>query len=836
MLAHPELGQVLASCMPRADDAASFTEHYVFLGAQAPPLSALELESWLGQLPAPPMDAEGTVPLLPAPTFTPVDLATRSANLGRLLAELPDDAWEHCLSLLGAAIDKRSLAIVGFPADFKRRLRIVAGLQALLPGELAARLTYATQAPLKTLSKTMLAFSDELKAADAWRFDWAAPALFDDLPPHPWLEALRALWTDDADALAAAIQDLGRDLAISESQDLSSALASVAGRIGADGGLSSEVILAALDSQTRLSEATRRLYLEQLLRNALHERDREAGLRVAEELENEAELERALAPIIDEMLEDQPDSVYVFIRNRLMQLGVAEPWVERLGRAARDSLEVAIQDGDVGTLAGWLELIAHEPQAYRLHEALRDGILSARSRAYSDGELGIHLILIAARRVPEIVDSLYEDEKLIAALETKVRAALQNPTAAALERLIDEKAETFLLALYHGIQASEARLVTLASARRLWALQASEASVNLPAVYRPPAVTRLLATQATSQMSDEALDFLFDQIVQGDDRKLTLDAAQHLAERDMLFPRLSHALEGEGVSLDKVISIMNGVSGLSQASPRDVIDCYFTLLDYYQWEPATQRMMESLARAMASHQEAQISSRHLWKLFDSCRELKMEGATRVSSMRLLCQYGEAGELERVVEALARICRQIHWTQSTQEAVNNWWRGFTHSQSLAQLQRLERELEPQGRLEAQKGILHSAVAMRRWLQSLDPMEFAAAINTTFTILEHISEAFDVAHVAEIDSQTIRREVDEVGRQLSSEQRHILANNLRNLALKIPRMAEKRSKPSLIRSDDSIDRQLLHGEANPQGSIDMMKWIAGYLDGAHPYREG
>ena len=50
-----------------------------------------------------------------------------------------------------------------------------------------------------------------------------------------------------------------------------------------------------------------------------------------------------------------------------------------------------------------------------------------------------------------------------------------------------------------------------------------------------------------------------------------------------------------------------------------------------------------------------------------------------------------------------------------------------------------------------------------------------------------------------------------------------------------MAEKRSKPSLIRSDDSIERQLQHGEANPQGSIDMMKWIAGYLDGAHPISE-
>ena len=127
-------------------------------------------------------------------------------------------------------------------------------------------------------------------------------------------------------------------------------------------------------------------------------------------------------------------------------------------------------------------------------------------------------------------------------------------------------------------------------------------------------------------------------------------------------------------------------------------------------------------------------------------------------------------------------------------------------------------------------------MRRWLHSQDPVELAESISATFTILEHIAEAFDAEHIHEIDSHTIRRELDEVGRGLSSEQRHILANNLRNLANRITQMAEKRSKPSLIRSDDSIERQLQHGEADPQGSIDMMKWIAGYLDGAHAESDG
>ena len=147
-----------------------------------------------------------------------------------------------------------------------------------------------------------------------------------------------------------------------------------------------------------------------------------------------------------------------------------------------------------------------------------------------------HLILIAARRVPEIVDALYQDERLINALESNVRIALQTASADSLERLIDDKAEYFLLALYHGIQVSDEILVTLASAQRLWSLYVSDERVNLPAVYRPPTIARLLATEASHQMTDDAVDFLFDNIILCDDRKLIAEATQCFADREWLFP------------------------------------------------------------------------------------------------------------------------------------------------------------------------------------------------------------------------------------------------------------------------------------------------------------
>ena len=94
--------------------------------------------------------------------------------------------------------------------------------------------------------------------------------------------------------------------------------------------ISTDAIIRILDSAKPPRDEIRRQYMRRLLLNALSERDWAAGARVAEELENDAELESAFSDIFDEMLEDQPDSVYVFIRNRLMHLGIDEQWIPRL--------------------------------------------------------------------------------------------------------------------------------------------------------------------------------------------------------------------------------------------------------------------------------------------------------------------------------------------------------------------------------------------------------------------------------------------------------------------------------------------------------------------------
>ena len=824
---------------PALNQPDAFTDHYIFIPAQALAEAADQFENWLAFLPKASGDLDLTLPALRDPLFTAIDQSARAANLARLLHRLPNQDFDLLLSLLAALIDKRQLRIRRCPADFSQRLDIIAGIQALLPGRLAARITFASSTPIKGPRTPQIAFDDAHESEDAWTLDWSDIQPIPNAPAHPFLDVLRLLWTGEAAALAADIQALALPASpAGQPPDLAADLQRLAERfwidhrIRAGDEVDTNVMINILDGAKSPSKNLRRLYAEKLLGNALNNRDSTAGRWVAEEMARDDDLDAALAGRIQAMLDDQPDAVYVFIRNRLINLGVDQRWLPRLHAAARYSLDVAIEEGDVGTLAGWLELIAHEPQSYQLHHILKQGILSATKRAYSDGDLGIQLILIAARRVPEIVDDLYGDEALIAALPANVRAALQYASLEALDALIDDKPEHFLLALYHGVSESDNLLVSAAAARQLISLADADHRANLPAVYRAPALIRLLATNASHQLSKEAVNLLLRYILHIDDRPFINKAMQHLIDHDLLFPRLEDALEQDDLALDKVQSVMNAISAIPNAKPQDIIACYFSLLDYHQWQPETQHLTEALARLLAKHHDVTVSYHHLWTLFDACQSLQSEAATRVVMTQLMTQFDAEDDLELVVDGLARIVRQIAFSKNLGESANDWWRQYTHNLAMPQLLRLQRQLDAQRHMEDQKHIIKTVVAMRRWLHSRGPAELADAINTANIMLEHITDAFDGANLSDTDPHTIRREVDRLGGDLSSEQRHILATNLRSLAIRITQMAENRSKPSLMRSDDSIDRQLMHGEANPQGSVDMLKWIAGYLDGAHP----
>ncbi|MCY3717846.1 MAG: hypothetical protein OXG92_15455 [Chloroflexi bacterium] len=834
MLAYDSKRMLLINCQPKRDDA-GFTEHHVFVPQGYAP-DASQLEDWLTHLPKAPTDLDMTVMTMSTPGFVVPTASSRSLRLAWLLEKLADDRLAEALRLLGVLIEDGNLVFSGYPRDFRARLELVAGLQALLPSAIAARISFATVAPVACQQAPQLTFADTDNPGES-HVQWGAPLAVEAPAAHPYLDLLRSLWQGDVGALAEELQQM--DSFVDDmGSSLAAALAAATERyrldkhVAAGADVETAAVLAAVDSGAPPVGELRGFYFARLLQIALHKRDRAAGRRVAEEMAGDPQLEAQLLRQLDAMLDNQPDAVYVFIRNRLIDLGLEPGWITRLQTAARASLDVAIQAGDGGTLASWLELLTREPPSYELSGTLREGILQARARAYADGDLSLQLIMLAARRFPDIADDLCRDERLLAPLPEPRRQALQSPSAAHLATLADNDAGTLLLALRRGLGSSDAEepLVGLAAARRLWTFYAADERINLPAEYQPGALIQVLMTQSSQLLTDDALDFLFARLLAGDDLELTTKAAEHLAGRELLFPRLTRTLERAAPPLEELIAIMAAVASIKSAPPQALADAYFSLLDQVRWDTQAQRMVEALARLLAKHPEATVPEHRLWRLYESCQATRQESGCRVAVGMLLREYGEKEDPAALVNGIARLCRQVDWSKNLQELVKAWWREYAQSLTLAQLQRLERELDAQRGIEPQKQILKTALAMRRWLQSRDASEFSAAIQTAFTVVERLADAFD-SPPAEIDTHTIHSEVDALSQALTNEQRHILATNLRNLAQRITQMAENRSKPSLMRSDDSIDRQLMHGQAQPQGAVDMMKWVAGYLDGAH-----
>ena len=68
---------LLGTIQPAADNPQTFTDHYVFIPADALAESALQLERWLAFLPEVSQDINRTLPLLQPPDFNSIEIEAR---------------------------------------------------------------------------------------------------------------------------------------------------------------------------------------------------------------------------------------------------------------------------------------------------------------------------------------------------------------------------------------------------------------------------------------------------------------------------------------------------------------------------------------------------------------------------------------------------------------------------------------------------------------------------------------------------------------------------------------------------------------------------------------
>ncbi len=84
--------------------------------------------------------------------------------------------------------------------------------------------------------------------------------------------------------------------------------------------------------------------------------------------------------------------------------------------------------------------------------------------------------------------------------------------------------------------------------------------------------------------------------------------------------------------------------------------------------------------------------------------------------------------------------------------------------------------------------------------------------------------------DFDAEVIRMDLSERMLELPPADIRLLANQLAALAQLIGELGDSRTKPALLRREDA-DQLLAHGETDPHSAVDALKWLSGFLGGAH-----
>ncbi len=589
-----------------------------------------------------------------------------------------------------------------------------------------------------------------------------------------------------------------------------------------------EAIKAALTGDSPPQGELRYLYVERLLQHALETRDAEASRLAASLMDADPALDERLWRQLNDRLYTQPDAVYAFVRARLAD-GPTPVWTQRLKLAALASLRVAINDGDGDTIRDWLTLIAREPAAYELNDVLYYGILAAQERARTDGELGRHLVVLAAKRAPALVHDLLDDPQLLAQLPDNFGHVLRDFDGDALQLLQNRGPELFLTALGRAARAGAGGLFTPAVVKQTseWALS-GVVFPSLPPDDQPEAILATWLNLGAASLSAEARETLLNLLVAArrDDQTARLLQANG---DPALLASLPAALRGSRRPLSERLDLIGRLLNTSDVSPQQALNLYLACLEDHANPAEAQPALPPLVRLLQQHPTLTAPSATLWLLLAAAAESRDEGAAKTIIRRLLAELETQPEEDQLIAQLKRLYSAASWSEPLRQQVLNWWRGFVRGQPTAWLSRLDKALEGKRSLEAERGVVQTLLAARRLLGQQPLSEFAQLVSTAFTALGMLAEAFEPRRLASFDAETMKTELGARAGELSPQQRQVLSSNLKELAQLIAALGDSRTRAVLIRRGEDLDRALMSGEQPPHSAVDAMKWLAGYWGG-------
>lgn len=594
-----------------------------------------------------------------------------------------------------------------------------------------------------------------------------------------------------------------------------------------------------------IDDTLRAMYFKRGVEYALDSHDAEMSLMIARAMDASPELDAQLWAWLYENIGKQPDSVYAFIRARLSQTDADDAifarWQPRLKSAAQVSLQVAITDGDWQTITDWLKLIGREPAAYDLSDVFIRGIQLAQPRAHNEPDLAVALFVLTARRHQATFDALIEDQALIAALaDDNLRVSLADGNGDGIALMSVYGADIFLLAIQNATEARNPAMLTSAAIEQVWTLRNS--GTHQTGDHTPERLIEAWIRDGAEWLHEDTLKTLL---------RLSLTD-----RRDELFHRLIFALKNRpdlilltaqtlhksGRSVSDGLALISQMVANEDLTLQGAVDTYSVLLRLWDFDKSSVLMMAQLIRAIQHHPELQVEPWVLWRILDSAAETREDLIARVASKRLTSELEALEDDTMFAEGLLHLQHKISWNSVARSQVITWWRGFVRAQTAARLSRIEKALEAQKSdktmgdrekaYQELREVMQTIIAVRRMVGKRTLEQFADAVGVAYDVLQAFAESFDPSpkRSANFDVGTIRAEFEARAEELSPHARKILANNFKDLAALIAEMGDNRSKASLRRRTEEVDRALMTGDQAPHSAVDALKWFSGYLSGA------
>ncbi|PJF32568.1 MAG: hypothetical protein CUN52_01070 [Phototrophicales bacterium] len=577
--------------------------------------------------------------------------------------------------------------------------------------------------------------------------------------------------------------------------------------------------------------------IQQLLRYALTERDSQAITYLLHFMSDIPEVEPVITAQLDQWLTTEPDAVYFFGRTAL-SVAFDDKWLPYLWASARASLQIVVTQSDSESIMEWLRLIAREPASYQLNDILREGIRLAQIRAHDDGTLGVRLLNFALKRACDLVLDMLNDPPFISALNPPIGIALSTFDPEAVAKSIETGRDLGILALSHALKYAPtnpkvAMIFTPEIIAYIWALYGEEESFTyLIPDFKPSTLIHTLLDASTSWLSEESVHTLFVHTVNADDESLFIHLCYQLTHQDhaQLLAYLNTLYLSGQIAPETIIRSLTRLQEATILSTQEITTILYQLGGLYEWKNTAGKMIiEYLGRLFQQNAGIQLPLEGLRKLHKLTSELRQEPLQKTFLKRIQAMLETQSDDAPPLDFIIELQETVAWSNTLQNHFLSWWRGYMLTQPLSRLQFIEKSFENKRQLETLRGIVQTTIAIRKFLGKRTLSEVAMMVNGAFTLLQMLSDSFDPINnrPLDFDVPTFQMEIANRANDLTAQEREVFAKDLRELAELISTMADYRSKSTLIRREDDIERQLMSGEQDPQSAIDTMRWLAGFL---------